>query len=315
MPLNSITSTASKACFLWLMFVVTLFFILRYSYVLEANISSREPLQLGDPPSVILAPPRGFCDNHHYLIIVITRAEEQEARRQFMATYGRFSKRYNFVILFPVGLSNDEKVNIALRKEHENHSNILQTNFIDSYRNLTLKSYSYANYVRKNCTNVKAILKVDDDISWNVEKVLNFLEEIDPRENVLYCQTVLKPWVERQENKRWYVSREVYPHEFFPEYCLSPFYAGTPVTFASLYSATSAVNHVWLDDVFSAGIVAQKAGVTFRYLPINYERGTYEPFLNGRVIAQYLKRKEDGVTLFVAANINATKILQVKDLF
>ncbi|KAE9417009.1 hypothetical protein Angca_007760, partial [Angiostrongylus cantonensis] len=77
--------------------------------------------------------------------------------------------------LFPVGLSEVKKANIALRKEHEKYSNILQTNFIDSYHNLTLKSYSYANYVRKNCTNVKAILKVDDDIAWNVEKVFNFL--------------------------------------------------------------------------------------------------------------------------------------------
>uniref|UniRef100_A0A0K0D2F7 Hexosyltransferase n=1 Tax=Angiostrongylus cantonensis TaxID=6313 RepID=A0A0K0D2F7_ANGCA len=69
-----------------------------------------------------------------------------------------------------------------------------------------LQSYSYANYVRKNCTNVKAILKVDDDIAWNVEKVFNFLGEIDPGEDVLYCQTVLKPWVERRKQERWLVS-------------------------------------------------------------------------------------------------------------
>ncbi|VDM55096.1 unnamed protein product [Angiostrongylus costaricensis] len=302
------TAMKSKAYFRSSLFVLASLFIARYFFALKTRILL--PLKLGEAPSVILAPPSGFCNSRRYLVILITRVQEPEKRRRFMTTYGRFSELHNFTVLFPVGLSKDEEVNSALGREHEAHANILQTNFVDSYRNLTLKSYSWANYVRKNCTSVKAVLKIDDDVALNVKEVFKYLDDIDPNGNILYCNPVKRVAVEREKRNMWYVSFEQYPHEFYPEYCLSPIYAGTPGTFAKLYNATTAVNHFWIDDVFSTGVVGLEAGVSFRWMPISKNFSNFQSFFNGSAVAQYVKEMDVAWALFVAMNIDPTRILE-----
>ncbi|KAK6019720.1 N-acetyllactosaminide 3-alpha-galactosyltransferase [Ostertagia ostertagi] len=169
-----------------------------------------------------------------------------------MGTDGRkgIPFQYKFTVLFPLGISDDEKVNMKVRREHRTYGDILQTNFIDSYRNLTLKTYSYSDYVRQNCMNVKAVLKVDDDLAWNVDKMFNYLSEIDTTGNVLYCRSVKDPLVNRDGRERWRVSKSEYPYKYFPEYCLSPVYAATPMTISALAEATSTVPHLWVITFF-----------------------------------------------------------------
>ncbi|XGW14323.1 hypothetical protein V3C99_000556 [Haemonchus contortus] len=265
-------------------------------------LDSKAPRRLSGPPSVILSPSSDHCRNFQYLIIVLTRLTEPSVRVTFRNTYGRLGAKYNFTILFPVGLSENEEVNANVKHELRNHGDILQTDFIDSYRNLTLKTYSYSNYVRHNCTNVRAVLKVDDDLAWNVDQMFNYLSKIDTDGNILYCRSVKYPLVNRDTRERWYVLRKEYPYKYFPEYCLSPVYAATPSTIAALVEATNTIPHLWLDDVWSLGIVPREILATFRPLSFNVDREDFEPFLHGSVITQYFKAKEDGLMLFNSVN-------------
>ncbi|KAK6050246.1 N-acetyllactosaminide 3-alpha-galactosyltransferase, partial [Cooperia oncophora] len=245
---------------------------------------------------------RNYCEHSQYLVIVVTRITEPSVRATFRDTYGRSEQNYNFTVVFPLGLSKDEMVNTDVREEYQLYGDILQTDFIDSYRNLTLKTYSYSNYVRHNCTNVRAVLKVDDDLAWNVGQMFDYLSKIDTVGYVLYCRSVENPLVNRDIRQRWYVQKHEYPCEHFPEYCLSPVYAATPSTISALVEATNKVPHLWLDDVWSLGIVAKKISASFQPLSFNVEREIFEPFLNGSVITQYFGPKEDGVMLFNSVN-------------
>ncbi|KAK6756235.1 hypothetical protein RB195_014561 [Necator americanus] len=154
--------------------------------------------------------------------------------------------------------------------------------------------------------NVRAVVKVDDDIAWNVRLLFDYLSEIDPERNVLYCRSVKKPHVDRKKSSKWYVSMKEYPYKYFPEYCLSPIYAATPSTVKTLHDETINARFIWLDDVFSTGIVGREAGVSFREMSVNVDDKDYGPFLDGSVIAQYLREQDDLSTLLEATSSNDT---------
>ncbi|VDL64236.1 unnamed protein product [Nippostrongylus brasiliensis] len=243
-----------------------------------------------------------YCRKRTYLVVVLTRVSEPGVRAAFRSTYGRFKEMFNFVILFPLGLSNSTDVNADVNREHKAYGDILQSDFVDSYENLTIKTYSFSNYIRERCAQVRAVLKVDDDLAWNVGQMFDYLSKINQTTKELYCRTVKNPLVNRDKRERWYISESDYPYKHFPEYCLSPVYAATPATISALAEATNKIPHLWLDDVWSLGIVAYEAGVSFRQLSFNVERDIHQPFLNGSVITQYFSTKLDGLQLFDAVN-------------
>ncbi|KIH64372.1 hypothetical protein ANCDUO_05318 [Ancylostoma duodenale] len=147
--------------------------------------------KLIEPPSVIVAPSHEFCDGFLYLIAVYTRVNEPEARNRFRNSYGSLSSKYNFTVIFPLG-TGDGEANNGVMQEYHQFGDILQTNFDDSFRNLTLKagitSYSISNFVRENCTSVRAVLKLDDDVEWNVQKMVAKMATVDVKGKRLYCE-------------------------------------------------------------------------------------------------------------------------------
>lgn len=55
-----------------------------------------------------------------------------------------------------------------LKNEYDNFGDIVELNFLDSYRNLSLKTYSLLKYAKEYCKNIKCILKVDMDVVFNI---------------------------------------------------------------------------------------------------------------------------------------------------
>ena len=59
-------------------------------------------------------------------------------------------------------------------------------NFIDSYKNLTLKTLSLVNWVKQSCKRPRYLLKVDDDIFINTKNMLSLINCLNFAENNLY---------------------------------------------------------------------------------------------------------------------------------
>ncbi|KAK6756232.1 hypothetical protein RB195_014560 [Necator americanus] len=140
------------------------------SFECLGRIRMAQKATLGYNPMFILAPGQNFCNIHSYLVI--------------------YQTKYDFTILFPTGLSSDTTVNEDVKKEHRKYGDILQADFIDTYRNLTFKTYAHSRYVSQNCMNVRAVLKVDDDVAWNLVLMFGYLSRTDPQENTLHCRTL-----------------------------------------------------------------------------------------------------------------------------
>ncbi|RCN30841.1 hypothetical protein ANCCAN_23388 [Ancylostoma caninum] len=75
-----------------------------------------------------------------------------------------------------------------------------------------------------------------------------------------------------------------------------------------MHVQTNNVPFFWLDDVFSTGILAREAHVSFRNLSINIYTDDYSPFLRGDVVGQQTNSLEDMPMLFHASNVNISAL-------
>ena len=77
---------------------------------------------------------------------------------------------------------------IFITTEEENHKDILQTNFIESHYNLSLKDVNFFKYIEQNCKHADYIFKGDDDIMLIPE---NAMYEITRLKNQPVCLKLL----------------------------------------------------------------------------------------------------------------------------
>ena len=83
------------------------------------------------------------------------------------------------------------QINENLKMESEQFGDIIQGGFIDSYRNLTLKTLTLLDWVYQYCSNAYFIIKIDADSFLNIFKLSTFVRqaiELDiQNEHKLYC--------------------------------------------------------------------------------------------------------------------------------
>ncbi|KAK6043408.1 hypothetical protein COOONC_19087 [Cooperia oncophora] len=96
-------------------------------------------LQRLDVLKYSIVPRSRNCRGLHYFVIVHVRAADKLIREQWRRTYGQLQREHNFTIIFATGLAPNKSLNDDLMDEAFLHGDLLQANFSDTYRNLTLK--------------------------------------------------------------------------------------------------------------------------------------------------------------------------------
>ncbi|KAK2492330.1 hypothetical protein MC885_010553 [Smutsia gigantea] len=115
------------------------------------------------------------------LILVCTAPDNLNQRNAIRASWGGLRKVRGLRVqtLFLLG----EPSRVPTQRSHENdlaqesatQGDILQAAFLDSYRNLTLKTLSGLNWADKHCPMARYILKTDDDVFVNVPELVSEL--------------------------------------------------------------------------------------------------------------------------------------------
>ena len=114
-----------------------------------------------------------------------------------------------------------------LRDEASLFNDIVQEDFVDSYKNLSLKTMAGMRWVTTYCANAKLVLKVDDDVIVNIKKLYEFVDKAVRKRkqqtlaNTFYCLVWPQSPPVRNISSRWYVSYDEYKPEYFPKYCVS----------------------------------------------------------------------------------------------
>ncbi|KAK6054740.1 hypothetical protein COOONC_07755 [Cooperia oncophora] len=105
------------------------------------------------------------------------KVDDIARRTEYRSTYASssYKQKYNYALLFAVGLSKSKNIQRKLHIESERYGDILQADFEDVYHNLTRKVLSALRFVVSSCRQTKAIVKVDDDIGWNIKQIKDFV--------------------------------------------------------------------------------------------------------------------------------------------
>ncbi|KAK2140041.1 hypothetical protein NP493_6017g00009 [Ridgeia piscesae] len=147
--------------------------------------------------------------------------------------------------------------------ESANYNDIVQSSFVDDYRNLTYKAISALKWVSLYCRNAKFVLKSDDDILVNPFTLMSYLAVDKLIKGLIICKVYERGIVFRAGYRRL-VTLEEYAGDRYPPFCSGSAHLMTTDVVAAIYHMSYTVRFFWPDDVIITGLLPFKLdNVTF----------------------------------------------------
>ena len=253
---------------LWLFFVVLLLqlgilllFQNRLSNILSSSNSKQNPkfcdsLTNISISEVILKQPK--CDSQRYEFVVLIHSAIQNKQNRDILR----KQLKNFIKFKPVFILGNGNI----EEESGFNDDILQGNFVDSYRNLTRKHVFGLSWAVNCFQDSKWILKIDDDIYVNFHMIQEHFERLKAKQT-LKKHYILgyvhdKMAVIRQRSSKWFVEKTEFTSDFYPEFASGWAYLTRIESAKILLNKIKNINKsFWIDDVFITGIVREQSCV------------------------------------------------------
>ncbi|XP_078369127.1 UDP-GalNAc:beta-1,3-N-acetylgalactosaminyltransferase 1-like isoform X3 [Oculina patagonica] len=192
--------------------------------------------------------------------------------------------------VFLVGQTNNSKLNNLLRQEAQIHKDIVIGDFLDTYRNLSLKTLLGFQWSWRHCR-PKYILKTDEDCYVNVLSLVQWLQDyhVANGSKPLYAGNIQRDMeVVRDKNHRYYVSVMDMNKHKYPPYASGGGYVFSASLLPKLLTASRQVPIIPVEDA-CVGLYMQYIGIkpmhNTRILPFVY-CDNKEMSLNERPICQ-----------------------------
>ncbi|XP_059399318.1 beta-1,3-galactosyltransferase 2-like [Carassius carassius] len=163
-----------------------------------------------------------------FLVFMVPVAPHQvEARNAIRSTWGNESSVQGKAVLtlFLVGLTGGPEAQQKLEEESRQHRDLVQSNFVDSYFNLTIKTMVIMDWLATCCPRAAYAMKVDSDMYINMKNLMSLLLAPNtPRQNYITGYLMWNQNVIRNKKSKYYVSEELYPASKYPTYVLGVAY-------------------------------------------------------------------------------------------
>ncbi len=123
------------------------------------------------------------------------------------------------------------------------------------------------------CEQAAFLLKIDDDMSFNVYRVMKYLDQLLLQKSsgilnkTMICKINRNATVARNLANKFYVSLETYPHDVYPNYCDGPAYLFT-ADLAKIFYIRSLHAKMFVFEDVNIGLLAKDLNVHF----INIDR-------------------------------------------
>lgn len=187
-------------------------------------------------------------------IAVCVSAHNFKQRTVIRNTWGTIIHNTNTAkLIFFLGVPNDTNTQKNIIKESLKYQDIVQENFIDSYRNLTLKSISVLRWVSLFCNRTRHVLKVDDDMFVNIPFLLDYLNTSDVH-NAIVGQRISFSQPIRNQTSKWYTPEVFFSDKFYPAYTSGTSYVISGDIVDKLYRSSFLEPFFWLEDVYITGL-------------------------------------------------------------
>jgi hypothetical protein len=241
----------------------------------------------------ILNPQKIICHNQNVKILIYVHSSPKNFKnRQFVRE--AWSNRVlfpNIRTVFMMGSTNDSNINKLLKYEYGEYSDIVQENFLDTYRNLSLKAIMALKWVKDFCQNAKYIVKLDEDILINTFALLKFIDEIEAKdfknEKTILCKTLKNTKVLRNKASKWFVTYDEIKENVYLDYCAGAAYILTTDLPAIYYNLSQYVRLFWIDDYYITGQIRTLTNTTLTGIESKFvwsAKRSDEFYTNGNLI-------------------------------
>ena len=213
-------------------------------------------------PYVLVTSPRTACPDGVVLVIVVhSHPAYRDRRDAIRRTWGRYGdgqqgEPRSTRLVFALGVDANVRAG-ALRVENDIYDDIIQGNFVDAYKNLTVKSLFGLKWVSEQCARVPYMLKSDDDMFISIPYLIEILQTTRPTRSIVGPHNT-GPGVQRKG--RWAVSKELFPFNRYPAYKSGSGYVITVDIVRQLYETSAYVTALDIEDVYVTGILAKIIG-------------------------------------------------------
>ena len=208
---------------------------------------------------------KSVCKEKLFVLAYIHTAPDHYKRRMVIRqTWGnpKYYTDLKMRIVFVMGKTDRQDIQDALEFEAEQYHDIVQEDFLDSYRNLTYKGIAALKWISNYCPDAKFILKADDDIFVNTFTLFRRLQSLNEtgidNKGLLMCLVWSRMKVMREG--KWKVDIEDFKDDFYPTYCSGSAYTMSTDVAIAMHNISYHIPFFWVDDFYITGMLPMKLG-------------------------------------------------------
>lgn len=214
------------------------------------------------------------ADTPFFLALVHSKADHFRQRQVIRQTWASDRRLVRHVFL--VGTASPAAfdtmdVQRLVEAEASKYSDVIQGDFVDDYRNLTLKNLMGLRWATERCPKARHLLKSDDDAFVDVDQLKRFIERTWPDGvpgDTIACSVHEDADVQR--SGKWAVSKAEYQPDKYPTFCSGLAYVMRAEMAARLSEASGRVATLWVDDVYVTGLLAEHVSARHFYLNLRF---------------------------------------------
>ncbi|XP_051865191.1 beta-1,3-galactosyltransferase 5-like [Pristis pectinata] len=199
-----------------------------------------------------LMQPASRCDNSApFLVLLVTSSPDQFRTRAIIRQTWGSERRVGgakSVTYFLLGHGRHRQD--WIRREGALHGDIIQGDFDDTYRNLTLKVLLGLEWLCCSCPSASFVMKTDSDMFVNTDYLMELLSR-DPLRKNLFTGIIMNGFGPvRQKSSKWYVSKDDYPRDRYPPYCSGTGYVLSSHLACRVWEVSETVPKIRIEDVY-----------------------------------------------------------------
>ena len=234
---------------------------LLYSYAEMSKMTGNRALPVSFSRGYILENP-DLCKSYKDLLLLIvvysapTYFEKRSVLRRTWLNPKHLAAFGSTKVVFVVG-KTDPFTQDKIQQELEVHGDILQGDFIDTYRNLTEKGITMYKWILERCKNAKLILKTDDDVVINIFNLFRFLvPSLYGKSKSVICNYKINSEIQRKRKEKWFIERNLFRNQsVYPPYCSGFFVLFTNDLTPILFKTVKSTPYFWIEDVYLYGLL------------------------------------------------------------
>uniref|UniRef100_A0A3Q2P3C4 Hexosyltransferase n=1 Tax=Fundulus heteroclitus TaxID=8078 RepID=A0A3Q2P3C4_FUNHE len=241
-----------------------------------------------------------------FVVLIVQVAPRNRAHRDVIrSTWGseKLVEGQEVRLFFLLGMQTGDdaqQVHQQLLQESKEHHDLIQSDFVDCYKNLTIKTMVMLEWLNSFCSSAPFAMKIDSDMFLNVPNLVALLLKA-PRTNYMTGLVAHGGPVSRDPNSKFYVPVDLLSDAFYPPYALGLSYILSLDLTKKLIEASRHVKALYIEDAY-LGLCMKHLGILptdppnwflFHVFPQSYSRCDYS-----RLIATTTQENMDIVQIW-----------------